>query len=133
MCRRGWSSLEYLHKESGDIEGPRFVKWNGVQILSIKKDTSSHRTWIEQLRNSRISCETKWCSNHRLTLLLLCRYSSLAYKTCILIIHISSCISGSATCIEDIYNVANRTRQLCHQSSGSCKTLWMSEIKLHCH
>ena len=24
----------------------------------------------------------------------------------ILIIHISSCISGSATCIEDIYNVA---------------------------
>ena len=31
----------------------------------------------------------------------------------ILIIHVSSCISGSATCIEDIYNVANRTRRLC--------------------
>ena len=31
----------------------------------------------------------------------------------ILIIHISSCISGSATCIEDIYNVANWTRRLC--------------------
>ena len=37
-------------------------------------------------------------------------------KNCIiLIIHISSCISGSATCIEDIYNVANRTRRLCRQ------------------
>ena len=33
----------------------------------------------------------------------------------ILIIHISSCISGSATCIEDIYNVANRTRRLCRR------------------
>ena len=43
----------------------------------------------------------------------------------ILIIHVSECISGSATCIEDIYNVANRTRRL-------CKTLWMSEIMLHC-
>ena len=30
-----------------------------------------------------------------------------------LIIHVSECISGSATCIEDIYNDANRTRQLC--------------------
>ena len=28
---------------------------------------------------------------------------------CILIIHASECISGSATCIEDIYNDANRT------------------------
>ena len=31
------------------------------------------------------------------------------------IIHISSCISGSATCIEDIYSVANRTRWLCRR------------------
>ena len=34
---------------------------------------------------------------------------------CILIIHVSECISGSATCIEDIYNVANRTRRLCRR------------------
>ena len=31
------------------------------------------------------------------------------YTVSILIIHASECISGSATCIEDIYNDANRT------------------------
>ena len=29
--------LEYLYIESSDIEGPKFVKQNGVQILSIQK------------------------------------------------------------------------------------------------
>ena len=30
-------ALEYLYIESSDIEGPRIVKQNGVQILSIQK------------------------------------------------------------------------------------------------
>ena len=29
--------IEYLHTESSDIEGPKFVKQNDVQILSIQK------------------------------------------------------------------------------------------------
>ena len=33
----------------------------------------------------------------------------------ILIIHVSECISGSATCIENIYNVANQTRRPCRR------------------
>ena len=47
----------------------------------------------------------------------------------ILIIHASECISGSATCIEDIYNDANRTSRGGPASSVSI-TLWMSEIML---
>ena len=42
ICRRPPShyvyiSVEYLHTESSDIEGLKFVKQNGVQILSIQK------------------------------------------------------------------------------------------------
>ena len=32
-----YSTLGYLYKESSDIGGPKFVKQNGVQILSIEK------------------------------------------------------------------------------------------------
>ena len=51
----------------------------------------------------------------------------------ILIIHASECISGSATCIEDIYNDANRTSGGGGgggPASSVCITLWMSEIML---
>ena len=51
----------------------------------------------------------------------------------ILIIHASECISGSATCIEDIYNDANRTSRGGGgggPASSVCITLWMSEIML---
>ena len=34
--------IEYLHKESSDIGGPKFVKQNGVQITS----TSIQRTHV---------------------------------------------------------------------------------------
>ena len=40
------------------------------------------------------------------------QYNKLYKPDIILIIHVSECISGSATCIEDIYNDANRTRRL---------------------
>ena len=55
----------------------------------------------------------------------------------ILIIHASECISGSATCIEDIYNDANRKSRgggggggWWGGASSVCITLWMSEIML---
>ena len=38
----GALGLEYLHKESSDKEGPKCVKQNAVQILSIQKTQCFH-------------------------------------------------------------------------------------------